>query len=240
MIVYGKHSVCAALLNKKRHNEILYCTEKTQHLVPNPTKIKNKVKIKLTTSKFLDDLTQSTNHQGMALKTSRIFQEKLSQLFDITQNDTVHILILDHLEDPQNVGNIIRSAAAFNISAIILARHRSSKETPALIKAACGAAEIVPILVVSNIANIIKELKQENFWVLGLDGNAKENINKFKMPQKALSIIGSEQNGIQQLNKKNCDWLVKIPISSQVESLNAATAAGIIMNKFNDAYYTNN
>lgn len=238
MIIYGKHAVCAALLNKKRQSEVLYCTEKTQHLAPNQNSIPHKLKTKVTTSKFLDELTQSTNHQGIALKTSKVFQEKLSQLFDITQKDTAHILILDHLEDPQNVGNIIRSAVAFNTSAIILARHRSSKETPALIKAACGAAEIVPIFIVSNIANTIKELKQENFWVLGLDGNAKEDINKFKIPQKAVSIIGSEQNGIQQLNKKNCDWLIKIPISNQVESLNAATAAGIIMNKFNGTYHT--
>lgn len=237
MIIYGKHAVCAALSNNKRHSEVLYCTEKTQKLIPR--QIPQQLKIKVTTGKFLDELTQSTNHQGMALKTSRIFQEKLPQLFDIMQKKTAHILILDHLEDPQNVGNIIRSASAFNVSAIVIARHRSSKETPALTKAACGAAEIVPIFIVSNITNIIKEFKQHEFWVSGLDGKAKEDVNRFDLPSKLVSIIGSEQNGIQNLHKKHCDWLIKIPISNNVESLNAGTAAAIIMQKFSSAYHNN-
>ena len=150
--------------------------------------------------------------------------------------DIAHLLILDHLEDPQNVGNIIRSAGAFDANAIILTKQRSVQETPSLIKACSGASEIVPIFVVPNIATIIKESKEYGFWVLGLDGTATENINHFEMPKKSVSIIGSEKSGIQNMHKKLCDWLIKIPISHNVESLNAATAAGMILNKFKSTH----
>jgi 23S rRNA (guanosine2251-2'-O)-methyltransferase len=236
MLIYGKHAVVAALANKNRKNKTLYCTEQTQHKLQHDIRIPQDIQIIVTTNKYLNDLTQSTNHQGIALKTSHIFQEELSNLYHIMQKEVAHIFILDHLEDPQNVGNIIRSAGAFDVDAVIITKHRSVQETPALIKACSGTSEFVPIFVVPNIANIIKDLKQHGFWILGLDGTAKENINSFDMPNKTASIVGSEQSGIQPINKKHCDWLIKIPISAKVESLNAATAAGIIMNKFKSTH----
>lgn len=236
MLIYGKHAVLAALANKNRQNKILYCSEQTQHKLQHEIRITNNIQVVITTNKHLNDLTQSTNHQGIALKTSRIFQEELSNLYNIMQKEIAHVLILDHLEDPQNVGNIIRSAGAFDVDAVIITKHRSVQETSSLIKASSGASEFVPIFTVPNIANIIKDLKQHGFWILGLDGTAKENINNFDIPNKTASIIGSEQSGIQPINKKHCDWLIKIPISKNVESLNAGTAAGIIMNKFKSTH----
>lgn len=237
MIIYGKHAVFAALLNKNRRHKQLFITKNTEDKLPKHIKLPS-VKISITSNKHLDDLTQSDSHQGIALETSRIFKENLLDLNDIIEKDIAHILILDHLEDPQNVGNIIRSAAAFNTDAIILTRNRSVKETPSLIKAACGATEIIPIFVISNIMNMIKDLKKYNFWILGLDANAKYDINTFDIPKKSVSIIGAEQSGIQKLHKNHCDWLIKIPISEKVESLNAATTAAIIMNRFSSIHNT--
>lgn len=240
MLIYGKHAVLAALMNTKRKSTTLYCTEQTKEkLQTNLLALKN-IQLITTTNKHLTDLTQSNNHQGIALKTSKVFQEELSELYNILNKDIAHVLILDHLEDPQNAGNIIRSAGAFGVDAVILAKHRSVQETPSLIKACSGASETVSIFVVPNISTIIKDLKQHGFWVLGLEGTAIHDINTFEIPQKCASIIGAEQNGIQPINKKHCDWLIKIPIYNKVESLNAATAAGIIMNKFKSVHHQSN
>ena len=230
MIIYGKHAVIAALANKKRQNQTIYLTAQNTELFSKH--LDKNIKVHITNNNHIDKLTKSTNHQGVALYTSTIFDSNLENLYKITKQEKAHILILDHLEDPQNIGNIIRSAGAFNVSAIILPKDRSAKETPALIKASCGAIETIPIFVVTNIGHIIKELKHENFWILGLDGKAQQSINNFDMPLKSISIVGSEQNGIKQLHQKLCDWLIKITISSNMESLNAATAAAIIMHTY--------
>ena len=232
MIIYGKHAVIAALSNQNRKHKKLFVTELVRQKLN--LKTPNNCLIETTTNQYLDKLVQNTSHQGIALETSPIFQTNLVEFYKKLEQKTSHILILDHLEDPQNIGNIIRSAAAFAVDAIVMTKDRSAQETPALIKASSGTAEIIPIYLVPNIMNIVKDLKDAGYWVMGLDGNTKENIYKLDMPSKLATILGSEQHGMQQLHKKHCDWLVKIPITHNIESLNASTAAAIAMSLFAD------
>ena len=141
------------------------------------------------------------------------------------------ILILDSLTDSQNVGAIIRSAFLFGISLIIYNENNSFDINSTLIKSASGAYENVRLLKVMNLNNTIKILKNEGYWVVGLDSDSNESLSNVRKDTKKVLILGSEGKGIRDLVKKNCDYLIKIPMvnkNSSVDSLNVSSAASII------------
>ena len=161
----------------------------------------------------------------MALVDS-IFKNKIEDL-DFTDGKD-RIVILDQVTDPQNIGAIIRSAAAFGINKLILPSDNAPDENAGIAKAACGCLELIQIAKVTNIKNTIEKLKKMDFWIAGLDTDGKGDINDISEIDKLAIIIGSEGKGMRRLTLTHCDFLIKIPISKQVESLNASNAASII------------
>ena len=141
-----------------------------------------------------------------------------------------HLLILDRIQSPYNFGALIRSAVANGFDAIIISNKKQILVTPAVEKVAVGCALKIPIIVVANLCNTISQLKKLDFWILGTN-NSKNSINYFnyQVDQKTVLILGSEQKGIKPLILKKCDWVLKIPISQNVESLNVSVAGSIIM-----------
>ena len=137
------------------------------------------------------------------------------------------MLILDQILDPHNLGAIIRTAVAFGVENIIITSYNSVKDTPVVAKTSVGLNEIVNLIEVVNLNNAIKDLKKIGYFIIGLDGEAKIEINKITDNKNLALVLGNEGRGIRDLVKKNCDELVKIPMSNAVESLNVSVASAI-------------
>jgi len=222
--MYGQHAVLAAARNNNRRIKQIYCLQK--QLVELQEKLPHS-KIEVVQNDFITKkIGKDQAHQGVMALVDSIFKNKIEDL-DFT-DDKDRIVILDQVTDPQNIGAIIRSAAAFGINKLILPSDNAPDENAGIAKAACGCLELMQIAKVTNIKNTIEKLKKMDFWIAGLDADGKGDINDISEIDKLAIIIGSEGKGMRRLTLTHCDFLIKIPISKQVESLNASNAASII------------
>ena len=227
--MYGKHAVFAAINNNNRNIEKIYCLEKTF------LEFKNKLhnfNAEIVSADFINKkIGAGQPHQGILALVHSVFLNNINEL-DFTKNID-RVVILDQITDPQNIGAIIRSAAAFGITKLILPADNTPEENAAIAKAASGSLELVQIVKVTNIKTTIEILKRKDFWIAGLDLDGKDNLLSLAEFNKIAIIIGSEGKGMRRLTTESCDFLIKIPISSKVESLNASNAASIIFHAIN-------
>ena len=229
--IYGNHPAKSALLSSNRSCYLL-CTTEKKFDYWNNFLINNKVNIKIVLLETfeLNNLSNSNNHQGVVVFSSKIIKKKLSEYLKKLSSKKTKILILDQLTDPQNVGSIIRSAFAFNFDAVCLLKNNSPIETPSLIKASAGEIDNIQILEIGNLVQEIKILKKQNFFIYGLDGGGKIKIQEFDINDNRIAlIIGAEGKGLRNLTKQNVDKLAKIDINPKCNSLNAANAAAVAM-----------
>ena len=228
LIIYGRHAVISALKNPKRKiNKLVIAPE-------NRSEIENLISsnlIEVTDKRrFSEFLPEDAVHQGFALYCSRLENNDIMDLISLAENkEQCHILILDQVTDPQNIGAIIRSCAAFETIGLVLQEKNAPLESGAMDKAAAGTIEFVPIARVTNLSRAIEQLKENGFWVLGMDGYAQTTIDKINKSGKTAIVMGSEGKGMRRLVQENCDATVKLPISPNVESLNVSTAAAIAL-----------
>lgn len=220
-IIYGRHAVEAAINNPNRKIEEIYCSKKD---FENTKRKANGIRVRIIEKEGFKKLLPNAASQDIAALVHPI------KAYHIP-NEASKLVILDKVTDPQNLGSVLRSAAAFGIDGIIYSKDGGAGESGAVAKAASGALDIVPLIEITNISNTIKELKKEGFWIIGMDGTAKDYISSQKklFDGKVAIIMGSEGNGLRDLVKKNCDLLVKIPIKPHMESLNVSNAASIAM-----------
>jgi len=222
--MYGNHAVHAAIQNKNRTIKQVYCLPKQADEFKNQFKHLN---IEIVQNDFITkQIGKDLPHQGVIALVDSVFKKNIEDLKFTTGKDRV--AILDQISDPQNIGAIIRSAAAFGITKIILPSDNCPDENATIAKTACGCLELVQVAKVTNLKNSIEKLKKMNFWIAGLDGKGQEDTSNITDIEKLAIIIGSEGKGMRRLTTEACDFLVKIPISEKVESLNASNAAGII------------
>ncbi|MFA5929060.1 MAG: 23S rRNA (guanosine(2251)-2'-O)-methyltransferase RlmB [Candidatus Margulisiibacteriota bacterium] len=139
------------------------------------------------------------------------------------------LLLLDGLEDPRNLGAILRTAEAVGVDAVILPKKRAAGITDVVRKTSTGAADIVPITWVSNINQAILELKDNGFWIVGIEASGSSAYTKIDYKCRLGLVIGSEGNGLARLTKENCDFVASIPMYGTISSLNASVAAAIVM-----------
>ncbi|WP_341788299.1 MULTISPECIES: 23S rRNA (guanosine(2251)-2'-O)-methyltransferase RlmB [unclassified Rickettsia] len=227
--IYGKHPVFSALNNPKRQIEDILCT---QMIFDTNKKLISSKPYKIVNNDVLSKLLENQTHQGIAAKVKPIFSYNIEDIN--IKNPKCKIAILDQITDPQNIGAIIRSAAAFNIDAIILPLDNSPNENGTIAKAACGTLELIKIIKVTNLNSCINYLKKHGFWVIGLTGEANDYFTDKLISDKIALIFGSEDKGMRRLVQENCDHLAKIPISDKVESLNVSNAASIIFHSLWD------
>lgn len=178
----------------------------------------------------LDRITDHGPHQGIALGVKPYEYRNLDKLISSKTNPIV--VILDQVTDPRNLGAIIRSGAAFDVSAVVVGERRSVGVNAAVWKAAAGALAHLPVSQVVNIARTISELKKQGFFILGLSTEGAEQLPELDkdLSNKPLAIVvGSEGKGISRLVAEHCDLHVSIPITSKAESLNASVAASIVL-----------
>lgn len=176
------------------------------------------------------------DHQGVAAESNiptKTYSEDdledlLSNTEEVDKKNTL-ILVLDGVQDPHNLGACLRSAAAANVTCVIAPKDNSVGLTPAVRKVACGAAEIIPFIAVTNLARVLKKLQTLGVWIYGLDHHATKSLYDIKFSGNVALVLGAEEQGMRRLTRENCDDLVKIPMSGLIESLNVSVAAGIGM-----------
>ncbi len=227
----GKHAVLSAIKNPKRKINKLIITEENQKDF-NPKNFNKKILIETKDKKEIDKIFISENivHQGVAAEIESIPTVELKEYLKSNSKNT--LVVLDDITDQRNIGSIIRSCSAFNIDAVILLEKNYNPKNKMMYKSASGAMELVNIIPVSNITNALEVLKRNNYWVYGLDGNAKENIEDQKWSNQNVFVFGSEGEGLRRLVKENCDHLIKIQINKEIESLNVSNAVSTTLGIF--------
>lgn len=219
--ISGIHSVISALENNHRVKKTLYLS-KTNPVIENIA-LKKKIPYKQVNKRFIDKLFNfnGENHQNIALEVGPIKTEKIE---NVIFNSTSDLLILNSVQDPRNIGSVIRTAIAFNINNIIIEKKYFNASSNLMHKSSSGCIDKVNVFLVSNLNNAIKVLKKNDFWIVGLSSHSQETIYNFNWPKKTAFVFGSEQKGMSNNVSKNCDFKIKIPISEKVESLNISNA----------------
>jgi len=228
VILYGRHAVFAALKNKNRKIIRLLVAAENEAEV---RKTFGNINFYTASKKEIEKIVpQGAVHQGFALETKPLDPPFLSDfLSECADKPKCRVLILDQVTDPQNIGAIIRSAAAFNVDAVILQDKNAPYESGAMAKAAAGTLELVQILRETNLSRTIEALKKAGFWIVGMDGYAKQKLQDVEKNAKLAIVMGSEGAGMRRLIEESCDILVRLEINKNVESLNVSTAAAVTL-----------
>lgn len=179
----------------------------------------------------LDQMAQSDNHQGVIAIVPPYDYCDVDDILDYakSKNENPFILILDGIEDPHNIGSIIRTAECCGVHGIIIPKRRSCSVNSTVNKTSAGAVEYMKIARVTNLNDTIKYLKENDVWIYGTDMNGSKYYTDEKYNSGVGIVIGSEGYGMSDLVKKNCDFLIKIPMKGKINSLNASVSAGIVM-----------
>ena len=224
--IYGLNSVASAL--ESGLAKTLYVSKEFKKSEILSQAKKQGVLIKEISDQDLNSMFPKVNHQHIAAEIKPLNVYSLDEVLKESKNsDDYPICILDELTDPHNLGAILRSADIFGIKAIIYKKTNSVKLSPLVAKISSGGISYVKCVEVTNLSVAIKKLKENFYWVFGLDGLAKENIDSIYKDKKVCIVIGSEGKGISRLVRENCDLLVKIPQFGHVPCLNASNAAAI-------------
>ena len=235
-ILYGRHAVHEALRARRRKLYTLNVASgvKQTGLIADTIKLAQQAgcRVQQVDKSQFERALPDVNHQGLALEVSPYPYVEMERVFARAsqQNEPPLLLLLDHLEDPQNIGSLLRTAEAMGVHGVIMPERRAATITPAVCNASAGAVEHLAVVQVTNLARTQDELKRRNVWLVGLDDQpeAKELLRSDWSGALAL-VVGAEGGGLSRLVREQCDWLVRIPMAGQVGSLNAAVAASVAL-----------
>jgi len=181
--------------------------------------------------KQLDSLSKGANHQGIILEVEMPAMRSENDLKSVVESakQVPFWLILDHIQDPHNLGACLRTADAAGVQGVIVTKDQAVGITPTVCKVASGAAETVPVYQVTNISRTIAWLKEQGIWVVGAAGEADKTIYETDINMPLALVMGAEEKGMRRLTREQCDFLVKIPMQGSVDSLNVSVAAGVLI-----------
>ena len=227
--IFGKNTVANAL----SHNDSI----KELYMVPSfqDERIKkllkqNKVKVIKKSNSEINALVGNVNHQGIVALCDEYKYLTLKQMISkLEHKENPLIVLLDGLEDPHNLGAILRSVDAFGADGVIIGANRQVRLTSTVAKVSTGAIEYVDVAMVTNLNQAVKELKEAGYWVVASDGEARQDYREVDYNMKTVLIVGSEGFGVSQLLLKNSDFIVKIPMVGHVNSLNASVACALFL-----------
>ncbi|WP_024621617.1 23S rRNA (guanosine(2251)-2'-O)-methyltransferase RlmB [Metaclostridioides mangenotii] len=230
--VEGRNPVIEAIKNNREIDKIMIANSAKEGSIKKiigMAKEKNLV-IQYVEKQKLDEIGESHAHQGVIAQVSEYKYADLDEVLqDVKSKDEdPFFIILDEINDPHNLGSIIRTADAVGAHGVIIPKRRSVHITPVVIKASAGAIEYVPVCKVTNIVNTIKKLKDEGLWIAAVDMDG-DVFYEQNMKGPLGLVIGSEGYGISRLVKENCDFKVKMPMVGNVTSLNASVAGSIVL-----------
>lgn len=225
---YGHHAVAAALDNPLRPCRRLLATgpalERLGRLVERPGLLVERV----APAELARLLPPDVVHQGCALLVGPLPDRSLDSLLAGLGGEAL-VLVLDRIQDPRNLGAILRSAAALDVAGVIVPGRRSAPLGAACAKAACGALDMVPIVEVANLVQALEALKRAGFWVVGLDARAEPPLEALPFRPRRALVLGSEEKGLRRLVAEHCDLMARLATAPRMASLNVAVAAGIAL-----------
>ncbi|OMF23767.1 23S rRNA (guanosine(2251)-2'-O)-methyltransferase RlmB [Paenibacillus sp. FSL H8-0548] len=232
-MIAGKHPVLEALRSGREINKI-WIADGAQKTLTQPIVAEAKkfgIVVQFVDKRKLDSLTPGVTHQGVVAQAAAFAYVEVEEILErAKQRDEVpFILLLDEIEDPHNLGSILRTAECTGVHGVIIPKRRSASLTATVLKTSAGAAEHVPVARVTNLAQTIDRLKEAGVWVAGTDLAASQDVYKMKFDMPLVVVIGNESKGMGRLIKEKCDFLVKLPMLGQLNSLNASVAAGVLM-----------
>ena len=224
MIVYGKN-VWTTLSQFPDQIETIYVQQGMKDKKRIAQIEQSNIPYQWMNRKQLDRIAQNPHHQGIVCEVKEIPTVELESL--IHPNGL--LVALDGIQDPQNVGAILRTCDCVGVDGMILTKHKSAGLTPSAIKASTGAAYTVPTCIVNNLTNTLKTLKKQGYWIIGTDMEKARDYREGIYGVPICLVIGSEGKGMSPLVKKQCDYVVKLPMEGSITSLNASVACGILL-----------
>lgn len=230
--IIGKNPVTEALKSGRSINKIFIADQtnaRSAQQIQGLAK-QNGVIVKRVPKKKIDQLVEG-NHQGIAASIAAYDYASIDDLFAIAEakKEEPFFLILDEIEDPHNLGSILRTADAAGVHGVIIPKRRAVGLTATVAKTSAGAIEYVPVARVTNIAQTIEELKERHVWVVGTEAEASKDYRELEGNLPIALVIGNEGKGISRLVKEKCDWTIRLSMLGQVTSLNASVAASLLM-----------
>lgn len=227
---HGINAVEQAIQNSPKQIEKLWLV-KSKNPGPARRRIhdlakKKRVRFTFVTPEQLKRELGDVVHQGVAAQLEAFKYADQNDLLNTKENAC--IIVLDQIQDPHNLGAVLRSAWGFGATGVVITKHRAASVTPVVRKVAAGAAAKVPIARVTNIVSFLKDAKKENFWVWGADTKNTKPIHEIPLTGKIILILGGEGKGLRRLTREHCDGGINIPTQG-VESLNVSVAAGILL-----------
>ena len=224
--LYGRHAVEAALANPARHRHLLVATPEALRELESAGPLPPDLAVEKVERQAIERrLPPGAVHQGLALQAD--------PLPDVDLKSAVFgknlVLVLDQVQDPHNIGAILRSAAVFGAGAVVLQDRHSPAATGALAKSASGALERLPLVRVVNLARGLDELKDLGFWIVGLDAGGPERLDRIAGDRRIVLVLGAEGAGLRRLSREACDILAKIPHADGMASLNVSNAAAVAL-----------
>jgi len=177
----------------------------------------------------LDRMAQGENHQGVVAVVSEKKYVDLQDLIDRKRGEYSFLVALDGVEDPHNLGAIMRTADAAGADGIVLPERRAVGVNATVVKVSAGAAEHLPVAKVTNLSRAVEEMKEKNIWTVGLDERGQQSYEKLDYKMDCAFVLGAEGHGLHEKIREKCDFLISIPMLGKVSSLNVSVAAGVVM-----------
>lgn len=231
-MVAGRNAVMEALKGSRSVNKLMIANGSTEGSIKEIIAVaKDKgVNIQYWDRSKLDSIARGIRHQGVLAQVAPVQYAELEDILQVAKdrNEPPFIVLLDELEDPHNLGAILRTADAAGVHGVLIPKHRSCPLSATVAKTSAGAVEHVPVARVGNLVQTIKKLKQEGLWVAAADMDGKDYYDT-DLTGPLLLIIGSEGQGVGRLVKEQCDFVVCIPMVGKINSLNASVAGSILM-----------
>ena len=190
---------------------------------------RNGVAVRFLARAELDRMAGNNAHQGVVAVTSAKQYNDLDDVIAAKRGQYSLLVVLDGIEDPHNLGAILRTADAAGADGVVIPERRAVGVTPTVTKASAGASEHLPIAKVTNIARTVEELKDRNVWIVGLDERGKQTYDSLDYNMDCAIVLGAEGKGVHELVRKKCDFLVSIPMLGKVASLNVSVAAAVVL-----------
>ncbi len=235
MIVYGRNSVAELLRNSPREIRKIMVSENFD--VSSDPRIsasirKFRIKLSRLPKNAITDICRSPNHQGIAAEISDFSYSSVEEILGVAEErqERVFLLVLDHIEDPQNLGAIIRTADFLGVHGIVIPADRACDVNPTVVKVSSGASANIKIARETNLGRVIDALKKKGVWVAGADAGSGDAVFDCDFASLDIAVvIGNEGRGMRSGTRQKCDFLLSIPGEGKVESLNASVAAGVFL-----------
>ncbi len=235
-LIYGRNAVRESLRAKRRKIKRLLVADgvKVDERIVELEALADDAGIEVAYGdrQVLDDMTEGVNHQGVALEVGAYPYVEINEMVGLAaeRNEPALVLLLDHLQDPQNLGTLLRTADAVGVHGVIFPDRRAAAVTPSVVNASAGAVEHLLVAQVTNLNQAIEELKTHDIWIVGLEDDERaQEFDQVDLNRALGLVVGAEGSGLARLVRERCDFLMKLPMRGHVASLNAATAGSIAL-----------